>query len=219
MKQMTDFQRFIKVNKLKQKQVAEYLGTSTQYINQVVNGKCDLSDEKWDLLVKSHWDISMLKVPSYISITPAVMTPYPEDESSATPIEQREEQYVPMLPLQAIGGALAGFDGSATLDKCERVLSPIQDIDFAMEVYGDSMSPDYPSGARIFVKRIDMKAFIEWGRVYVLDTVNGSIVKEIFPSSDTAIECRSINPAYPPFIVQLKDVRAMYRVLMSMQMK
>lgn len=141
-------------------------------------------------------------------------------EPSATPIEQEAaECYVPMLPLQAIGGALTGFDDSATLDKCERVLSPIAGIDFAMEVYGDSMTPDYPSGARIFVKKIDMSAFIEWGRVYVLDTVNGSIVKEVYPAGDTAVECRSVNPQYPPFVVQLKDVRGMYRVLMSMQMK
>lgn len=34
------------------------------------------------------------------------------------------------------------------------------------------MAPEYPSGSRILIKRIDEKAFIEWGRVYVLDTMN-----------------------------------------------
>lgn len=73
MGQMTDFQRFIKTNKLKQKQVAEYLETSPQYINQVVRGLCNLSDEKYEKLVQAGWDISMLDIPPYIKV-PATVT-------------------------------------------------------------------------------------------------------------------------------------------------
>ena len=89
MDKLTDFQVFIKVNKLKQKQVAEYLGTSTQYVNQVVNGKCSLSEDKLELLANSQWDTSMLDIPPYINIRPAVMTPL--DGGEATP----------MMPIQA----------------------------------------------------------------------------------------------------------------------
>jgi transcriptional regulator with XRE-family HTH domain len=70
---MTDFQRFIKTNKLKQKQVAEYLETSPQYINQVARGLCNLSDEKYEKLVQAGWDISMLDIPPYIKV-PATVT-------------------------------------------------------------------------------------------------------------------------------------------------
>lgn len=80
MGQMTDFQLFIKTNKLKQKQVAEYLGTSPQYISQVAKGTCLLSDDKYELLVRSNWDISMLKIPSYINVPSAVMSPYTDSD-------------------------------------------------------------------------------------------------------------------------------------------
>lgn len=89
MAQMNDFQLFIKVNKLKQKQVAEYLGTSTQYVNQVANGKCALSGDKYELLAQSQWDVSMLEFPAYLKVPAATMSPYPADEmvSQATPTE------------------------------------------------------------------------------------------------------------------------------------
>lgn len=78
MAQMNDFQLFIKVNKLKQKQVAEYLGTSTQYVNQVANGKCALSGDKYELLAQSQWDVSMLEFPAYLKVPAATMTPIGE---------------------------------------------------------------------------------------------------------------------------------------------
>ena len=60
----------------------------------------------------------------------------------------------------------------------------------------------------------------EWGRVYVLDTCNGSVVKQLFPSdhSDT-VTCKSINSKYVPFEVRLKDVYGVYRVLMCISLK
>lgn len=75
MEQMTDFQTFIRVNKLKQKQVAEYLGTSSQYINQVAKGKCALSSDKLEMLAQSGWDVSMLTFPPYIKVPAATMSP------------------------------------------------------------------------------------------------------------------------------------------------
>ncbi len=46
-----------------------------------------------------------------------------------------------------------------------------------MSVSGRGMAPEYPSGSQILIKRIDEKAFIDWGRVYVLDTCNSTVIK------------------------------------------
>ena len=87
-----------------------------------------------------------------------------------------------LLPMTAAGGSLIGFSADSTLLRdCEKVVSPIAGVDFAITVYGDSMYPDYPSGSRLLIKRIDPSAFIAWGNVFVLDTVNGVIVKEVQP--------------------------------------
>ena len=130
--------------------------------------------------------------------------------------------YTYLLPMSASGGSLSGFSDGARLADCEKVVSPIADVDFAITVYGDSMYPDYPSGSRILIKRIDPSAFIAWGNVYVLDTVNGVVVKEVQPSEhDGALVCHSLNPSgkYKDFEVMASDVRAMYRVLACVTMK
>ena len=127
---------------------------------------------------------------------------------------------IPLLPVSAQGGSLNDFVVSIKESSCEKIISPIKGADYAMSVFGESMASEYPSGSQILIKRIDEKAFIDWGRVYVLDTCNGTVIKRLFPS-DTAekVLCKSINPEFPPFEVSLSDVYAVYRVLMCMALK
>ena len=129
---------------------------------------------------------------------------------------------VPLLPISAQGGSLNDFVVSVKDSDCEQVISPIKGVEFAMSVSGESMSPEYPSGSQILIKRINEKAFIDWGRVYVLDTCNGAVIKKILPSDDKdsgRLKCISINPEYPSFEVSLEDIYGVYRVLMCMSVK
>lgn len=127
---------------------------------------------------------------------------------------------IPLLPISAQGGSLNDFVVSVKDSDCEKIISPIKGADYAMSVSGDSMAPEYPSGSQILIKRINEKAFIDWGRVYVLDTCNGTVIKRVYPTDDeNVVECRSINPEYPPFKVSFEDMYGMYRVLMCMSMK
>lgn len=59
---MTDFQRFIEVNGLLKKELAEYLGVSGAFISQICNGKRTLPVAKLALIKANtkNWDISML---------------------------------------------------------------------------------------------------------------------------------------------------------------
>lgn len=130
--------------------------------------------------------------------------------------------YVRLLPLHAHGGSLSDFTVSVKDSDCEKVLSPVKGADFAIQVQGDSMAPEYPSGSVILIKKINESAFIEWGKVYVLDTENGSVVKKVVPSDKEGfVRCVSINPdpSYAPFDVPLSSVYGIYRVLMCMSMK
>lgn len=105
---------------------------------------------------------------------------------------------------------------------CEKIISPIGKVDFAITVSGDSMAPEYPSGSQVLIKKINERAFIDWGRTYVLDTCNGTIIKKLMPSDsgDSAlVKCVSINPTYPPFEVNLHDVYGIYRVMLCMAIK
>ena len=128
-----------------------------------------------------------------------------------------------LLPMSAMGGSLTGFaEPGVLLQNCVAVVSPIENIDFAITVYGDSMAPEYPSGSRILIKKINPNLFIDWGKVYVLDTPNGVIVKEVHESNrEGYVSCHSINPdpKFKPFDVLMDEVFGMYRVLMCLSAK
>lgn len=128
-----------------------------------------------------------------------------------------------LLPMSVMGGSLVGLPTEGTmLEQCERVISPIKGIDFAISIYGESMYPEYPSGARVLIKRVNPDIFIEWGKVYVLDTSNGVIIKEIHQSPrEGFITCHSINPdpKFADFDVPMAEIYGMYRVLMCLAAK
>lgn len=131
-----------------------------------------------------------------------------------------EYSIVPILPISARGGSLNDFVMSITSTDCEKLVSPINGVDFAITVTGDSMAPEYPNGAKILIKKVNEKAFIDWGRVYVLDTCNGTVIKKIMPgSNEDRIKCESLNISYPPFEICFRDMFGMYRVLMLLTEK
>lgn len=140
------------------------------------------------------------------------------DEEEVIPLSSVQ---IPLLPISAQGGYLNDFESQITEFDCEKIVSPIKGATIAMTITGDSMSPEYPNGSRVLLKKINDKAFIEWGRTYVLDTENGAVVKNVHPcpNDDSSVICRSINPNYEQFKVKKAAVRGWYRVLMQMALK
>lgn len=125
-----------------------------------------------------------------------------------------------VIPTEAMAGTLGEFSTSIAAYDCERIISPIKDVDYAIKIHGDSMSPEYPSGSLALIKKINEKAFIEWGKVYVLDTVNGVVIKSVRKSErENEIECVSLNPNYQPFRIDKSYIFGWYRVLMVLAMK
>lgn len=146
----------------------------------------------------------------------------PKEEHCQTTESEDIAKLVLLLPVSAQGGSLNDFVVSVKESDCEKVVSPIRGVDFAMTVSGDSMSPEYPNGSRIFIKKINERAFIEWGKVYVLDTCNGTVIKILVPSDKEGyVKCVSINtdPIFAPFEVALEDIYGVYKVLLCMSVK
>ena len=146
----------------------------------------------------------------------------PKEKQSQTKSAEETATQVLLLPIAAQGGSLNDFVVSVKESDCEKVVSPIRGVDFAMPVSGDSMSPEYPNGSRIFIKKINERAFIEWGKVYVLDTCNGTVIKILVPSDKEGyVKCVSINtdPIFAPFEVALEDIYGVYKVLLCMSVK
>lgn len=193
-------------------------GLSNGYFNQV---KKRPSDEKIESIRRAFPDLNsvwlltgegeMLKKTTDIQKN---ITEAPESDAAI--------YTVPLLPISAQGGSFNDFVESIEETDCERIVSPVKAVDLAITVSGDSMAPEYPSGCKILIKKINEEAFIEWGKVYVLDTCNGTVIKEVHKGrSEDEIECHSINPdpKFQPFSVKFADIYGMYRVLLCMSLK
>ena len=145
---------------------------------------------------------------------------YGEEELVAEPERETEPDTVPLLPIFAQAGHLTGWSEGVEEAKCERVISPVKDIDMAVHVYGESMYPDIPNGSVVYVRRVSGR-IIDWGRAYILDTVDGPVLKYLTPGADEEhIRCQSANhdPKFAPFEVLKEDILGMYKVVMCMRM-
>ncbi len=145
----------------------------------------------------------------------------PSEGISVNTGDGRNETF--LLPISAMAGSLTHFaEDGVMAANCERITSPIVGVDFAITIHGDSMAPEYPSGSQVLIKRIDPNLFIEWGKVYVLDTSNGVVVKELRKCDrEGYVTCHSLNPdgRYADFDVPLSEVYGIYRVMMCMAAK
>ena len=127
---------------------------------------------------------------------------------------------LPVIPTEAMAGTLGEFAESIHAYDCERMVSPIKNADYAIKVCGDSMSPEIPNGSQILIKKIFEEEFVEWGKIFCLDTRNGAVIKRIYPTENPEeVECRSTNPDYPPFRINVKSINGWYRVLMVLSLK
>ena len=128
---------------------------------------------------------------------------------------------VTLLPIAAQGGTPDSFVSQVETYACEMIVSPVRDVTLAVTVNGDSMSPEYPNGSKVFVQRVNEKSFIEWGATYLLNTVNGAVIKNVIPvkDDDTKIICRSINPNFADFPVNVSDILEWYRVRCCVKIK
>lgn len=193
--------------KIKQKDIANMLEISPSYLTDIKKGNKAVTNDLFEKLREIDSGLS-------------------DDKGERTKFSQKREEsesaLVFLLPTSAQGGSLNDFVVSVKDAECERVVSPIKDVDFAMQVSGDSMAPEYPNGSRVFIKKINEQAFIEWGKAYVLDTCNGTVIKLLVPSDKEGyVRCLSINPdpIYAPFDVALADIFGVYKVLLSMSIK
>ena len=116
---------------------------------------------------------------------------------------------LPRIPYDAAAGSLTDAVDGVTELQCERipVISAFPKYDFTIRVTGRSMEPMYFSGDEVACLRINEAQFLQWGRVHVLDTSQGVVIKRIYDNGDS-IRCASFNPEYPDFNVPKSDIRS-----------
>ena len=112
----------------------------------------------------------------------------------------------PRLTINVTGGENEVLDG-VTLEQCEQVpvVPMFPRYDFTMRVTGESMLPYISPGDEVACLKVEESSFLQWGRIHVLFTSQGVIVKRIFDAVD-GIRCVSINEDYQDFIVPKNEI-------------
>lgn len=125
---------------------------------------------------------------------------------------------IPLIPVDAV----AGFNGidspTIQIHDCQRYLVPeFQQLnaEFMIRVSGSSMYPKYSSGDILACRKLTSYHFIQWGKIYVIDSEQGAMVKRLFPCEEDAdhVICKSDNPNYPPFKLPTTEIRSLSIVL------
>ena len=204
-----DVKKILTANGLTQQAVAEMIGVSRANLNGML-GKDDIRTGLLESISKA----------TGIPMSAFFQGPVGAIDFSPKPVETEGADTVPLLPIFAQAGHLTGWSEGVEEAKCERVISPVKDIDMAVHVYGESMYPDIPNGSVVYVRRVSGR-IIDWGRAYILDTVDGPVLKYLTPGADEEhIRCQSANhdPKFAPFEVLKEDILGMYKVVMCMRM-
>ncbi|MCS2404480.1 S24 family peptidase [Bacteroides salyersiae] len=131
-----------------------------------------------------------------------------------SPIEYGKKQTRPRIPYTAAAGSLTSAVEGITANQCEQIprINAFPDYDFTIIIKGSSMEPKYEGGDEVACKRIDNTSFIQWGKVHVLDTAQGIIIKRIYEDGEK-IRCTSYNPEYPDFSIQKEEIFSMSLVV------
>lgn len=201
-----------------QKEFAVLVGQGERTVQAWESGQ-GVPEEKADYLrVLVERNYAKLRVEKdAISPLPHQKVETTDKHDSTSQVDVVEVARVPLIPFEARGGQLDGFArNGVTLAQCETVPTPFKGAQFAISVRGQSMSPTYPSGCVLFISK-NIADWVEWGKVYVLDTENGVIVKQLAPSTlgEDFVCCKSFNdaPEFAPFNVPKASIFGIYRVV------
>ena len=125
---------------------------------------------------------------------------------------------LPLVPIEAV----AGFNGDdmpgVRLEDCLCYVVPefaAAGAEYLIRVSGSSMYPKYSSGDILACRRIPEIDFFQWGKIYVIDSSQGAMVKRIYQCEDDAacVLCKSDNDKYPPFTLPKSAIRSLSIVI------
>lgn len=118
---------------------------------------------------------------------------------------------IPLITVEAFAGGYTG-DIQCLEHECERYVVPLfRDADFLISVKGNSMYAKYSSGDIVACRRLQSWSFFQFGKVYVIYTEQGVLIKRVYESDDEdMINIVSENrDKYHPFLIHRGDIKAL----------
>jgi phage repressor protein C with HTH and peptisase S24 domain len=138
------------------------------------------------------------------------------------------KQGIPLIPVEAMAGYINGnAQQIINYDIKENfIITPEltgKGIKYLIRISGSSMTPKYNNGDLLACRPVTDISFMQWGKVYVLDTEQGPLVKRLYSCGDKeedCLECRSDNyERYPPFKIRKKSIRMVAIVMAVLKLE
>ena len=193
--------RFAKILGVSAQTVSAWIARNT-FDAELIYTKCRYLNSSWLLTGKG--DMLKQQEAPATPTTPTKPTASTDERPTkpARHVEEGSREGIPLIPLSAMAGAFTGSDDGVMEYECERYVIPaFKGADFLIQIKGDSMQPTYYSGDLVACQRMPLNdIFFQWNKAYVLDTVQGPLVKRIMPGTDADhVLIVSDNKDYPPF--------------------
>lgn len=195
---------FVAYTKLSKRKFQESIGVSNSYIQNISEG---IGADVLNRISIQYPDLN----------TSWLLTG--DGEMLKKQVCNKEKDTRPRIPYDAAAGVLTDTVEGVTEYHCEQVpvISVFPKYDFTIRVVGRSMEPEYFAGDEVACMKVNENRFLQWGRVHVLDTTQGVVIKRIYDNGDSII-CRSYNPEFPDFIIPKEDIRSYNLVVGSLRL-
>ena len=230
-----------KNNKLDKSGFAQYIGVSAATIGQIISNQKGIGSKVLMALSAKNPDINInwiltgegdminQKIEPVKIINESIKHPSGRTRSGKERMITKEmilpnvildeQNGIPLIPIEAVAGFLVGVDNEGIIQKnCDHYIVPEFEeigVEYLIRVSGNSMYPKYSNGDVLACKKIKDVLFFQWGKVYVLDSSQGALVKRIFEHvNPDLVICSSDNKDnFPQFAIPKSDIRSLSIVL------
>lgn len=138
-----------------------------------------------------------------------------EKNNNFSIFNQTSNEGIPLIPIEAIAGLPTIDNIGVSFADCKKYVIPEfegKGVDYMIRVSGSSMYPKYSNGDILACKYIENVLFLQWGKIYVIDSSQGALVKRVFQDEtnpDNLILVSDNKDNYPPFSFPKSDIRSL----------
>lgn len=177
------------------------IGCSNGVLSRCINKNTDISSVWVSKIIETYKDVN----PRWLLTGEGEMTTPAQPEKIILPSQSVDTR--PRIPFEAAAGALSLATQSITESQCERfpLIPGFAKYDFTIIVRGDSMEPEFRSGDELACQMLRERGYIQWGRPYIIDSVDGVVLKRIHDAGDEIL-CTSDNPRYGDFKIPKNEI-------------
>ncbi len=202
-------------------QIIDYVGVSpnefakelgynrSQSVYDIINGKSKPSFDFFNKLYSTGY--SEIINPNWLLTGNGSML---NNKENSVLIE--DEFGIPLIPINAMAGWGRGDVQIMENEASRYVVRQFDNIpaDYMIKIEGSSMEKTFFDGDLVACKSLPLDTFFQWNKVYVLDTIQGAMIKRVKKSDENNhILCVSDNPEYDPFNLSIENIFSLSIVL------